>query len=293
MQPICFAKEVGLDYDFRMLIDSHAHLDMAEFDPDREEVLNRAREGGVTRVIAVGVDLQSSSQALMLAKAHDFVFSTVGYHPHEAKELNPEALQRICALAEDPKVVAWGEIGLDFFKLYSPREQQLAAFERQLDLASERRLPVVIHDRDAHAEIIDALRKREKSGLRGVIHCFSGDYDLALEFIRLGFSISIPGIVTYKQATDLQEVAARIPMETLLVETDAPYLSPVPMRGKRNEPLFVTHTARKIAELRSMSIEELSARTVENTVRLFGLEDKKRISNIESRSKEEESNRKR
>jgi TatD DNase family protein len=255
-----------------MLIDSHAHLDMEEFGKDREQVLKRALEGGVTRVITIGVDLQSSTKALQLAKTHDFVFSTVGYHPHEAKELNRERLKEICTLAEDPRVVAWGEIGLDFFKLYSPREKQLAVFEEQLDLACERGLPVVIHDRDAHCEILSALKKRK--GLRGVIHCFSGDYGLALELIRLGFSISIPGTVTYRKATELQEVAARIPLENLLVETDAPYLTPVPMRGKRNEPLFVTHTAKRIADLRRIPFEEFSERTVENTVRLFGLEGK-------------------
>jgi TatD DNase family protein len=252
-----------------MLIDSHAHLDMAEFDHDREHVLKRALEGGVTRMISIGVDLESSAKALDIARTHDFIFSTVGYHPHEAKVFNPGALQELCSLAEDPKVVAWGEIGLDFFKLYSPREEQLAVFEEQLEIAAERELPVIIHDREAHTEVLGALKRRK--GLRGVIHCFSGDYGLALEFIRLGFFISIPGTVTYKKATDLQEVAARIPLESLLVETDAPYLSPVPVRGKRNEPLFVTHTAKRIAELRSISLEDFSRKTVENTVRLFRL----------------------
>jgi TatD DNase family protein len=252
-----------------MLIDSHAHLDMAEFDHDREQVLKRALEGGVTRMISIGVDLESSVKALEIAKSHEFVFSTVGYHPHDAKEFNPNALQEICSLAEDPKVVAWGEIGLDFFKLYSPREKQVAVFEEQLEIAAERELPVIVHDREAHTEVLEALKRRK--GLRGVIHCFSGDYALALEFIRLGFFISIPGTVTYKKATELQEVAAKIPLESLLVETDAPYLSPVPVRGKRNEPLFVTHTAERIAELRSIPLEELAKKTVENTVRLFRL----------------------
>ncbi len=285
MQPIWFAKGFGLDYDSGvhnsfsggkknglMLIDSHAHLDMAEFDHDREHVLKRAREGGVTRMITIGVDLESSAKALEIAKAHDYVYSTVGYHPHEAKLFNAEALQGICSLSEDPKVVAWGEIGLDFFKLYSAREKQLAVFEEQLEIAAERELPVIVHDRDAHAEMLEALKRRK--GLRGVIHCFSGDYALALEFIRLGFFISIPGTVTYRKAAELQEVAARIPLESLLVETDAPYLTPVPLRGKRNEPLFVTHTAKRIAELRSIPLEDLAKRTVENTVRLFRLEER-------------------
>lgn len=254
-----------------MLTDSHAHLEMPEFDKDREQVLERATKGGVTRVITVGTDLQSSAESVKLAQDRDFVFSTVGCHPHNAKDCSEEDLAGLCRLATNPRVVAWGEIGLDFFKLYSPRETQLSIFEEQLDLASQYDLPVVIHDRDAHHEILSVLRKRQDSGRRGVIHCFSGNYSIALEFIALGFAISIPGTVTYKNAHDTQEVAARIPIEHLLVETDAPYLTPVPMRGKRNEPLFVIHTAEKVAELRGMDFQEFCRISNENTTRLFRL----------------------
>jgi TatD DNase family protein len=254
-----------------MITDSHAHLEMEEFDKDREQVLERAVKGGVTRVITVGTDLPSSTESVKLAQTHDFVFSTVGCHPHNAKDCSAEDLAQLCALAAKPKVAAWGEIGLDFFKLYSPREKQLALFEEQLDLACRVDLPVVIHDRVAHAEILSILRKKKDSALRGVIHCYSGDFSIAMEFIALGFAISIPGTVTYKNARDTQETAARIPIEQLLVETDAPYLTPVPMRGKRNEPLFVTHTARAVAELRGMDFQEFCRAADENTTRLFRL----------------------
>jgi TatD DNase family protein len=254
-----------------MLTDSHAHLEMPEFDADREQVLERAVQGGVTRVITIGTDLESSAQAVGLAQGHESVFATVGCHPHDAKECTEEALAELCRLAAEPRVVAWGEIGLDFFKLYSPRDRQVELFERQLDLASRADLPVVIHDRDAHHEILSILRKRKDSGRRGVIHCFSGDYSVALEFIGLGFAISIPGTVTYKNAHDIQEVAARIPVDRLIVETDAPYLTPVPKRGKRNEPLFVVHTAEKVASLRGMDLQEFCRIASENTTRIFGL----------------------
>jgi TatD DNase family protein len=254
-----------------MLTDSHAHLEMAEFDKDRDQVLERAVKGGVARVITIGTDLRSSTESVKLAKKHDFIFSTIGCHPHEAKDCSEEDLAGLCRLAKDPRVVAWGEIGLDFFKLYSPREDQLARFEEQLDLASRFDLPVVIHDRDAHHEILSAVRRRRDSGQRGVIHCFSGNYPIALEFISLGFAISIPGTVTYKNAHDIQEVASRIPMDRLIVETDAPYLAPVPVRGKRNEPLFVIHTAEKVAALRGMDFQEFCRITNENTTRIFRL----------------------
>jgi len=254
-----------------MLIDSHAHLEMEEFDHDREQMLERAVKGGVTRTITIGTDLPSSAKAVELATKYDFLFSAVGCHPHNAKECDKGTLRELEKLASGPRVVAWGEIGLDFFKLYSEREEQIVSFQEQLDLACRLDLPVIIHDRDAHQEILDILKRNRSIRPRGVIHCFSGDYPTAMEFISLGFFISIPGTVTYKKAADIREVAARIPIDTLLVETDAPYLTPVPFRGKRNEPLFVVHTAEKVAALRGMDFHEFCARTEENTSRVFGL----------------------
>lgn len=256
-----------------MLIDSHAHLDMKEFKKDFHEVLERARREGIGRIITVGTDISSSIKALEIAKRHDLIFSAVGYHPHEAGDMDENRIEELAKLASEDKVVAWGEIGLDFYRLYSSREEQIKAFHKQLEKAMERDLPVIIHDREAHSEVFDILKKKRNKNLRGVIHCFSGDYDLAMAFIELGFYISVPGNVTYKNAIQLQDVATRIPLERMLVETDAPFLAPVPERGKRNEPGFVTHTAKKIARLRGVDLEVIARETSSNAKRLFGLPD--------------------
>ncbi|MGE5843214.1 MAG: TatD family hydrolase [Deltaproteobacteria bacterium] len=253
-----------------MLIDSHAHLDMDDFDADRDDVIERAVNGGVTRVVTIGVDLASSIKAIEIAKKYHFIYATVGYHPHNADGVDAGDLEKLRALVSDPKVVAWGEIGLDFFRRHSPPEKQVKAFERQLDIASEQSLPVIIHDRDAHADLVRILKSRKRQ-YRGVIHCFSGNYSLAMTLIEMGFSISFPGTVTYKNAAAAQEVAGRIPLERLLVETDCPYLTPEPLRGRRNEPLYVRHTAEKIAQLRQMDFKELAHATSANAVRLFNL----------------------
>jgi TatD DNase family protein len=253
-----------------MLIDSHAHLDMDDFDADRDQVIKRAVQGGVMAIITVGIDLASSRKAAEIASKYEFIYATVGYHPHNADEADAKELEKLRSLASEPKVVAWGEIGLDFFRRLSPPEKQVKAFERQLDMATEQGLPVIIHDRDAHTDLLRILKSRKRQ-YRGVIHCFSGDYDLAMDLIELGFYISFPGTVTYKSAVDTQAAAARVPMERLLVETDCPYLTPVPFRGKRNEPLYVKHTAGKIAQLRQLDFEELAQATSANTVRLFDL----------------------
>ncbi len=255
-----------------MLIDSHAHLDMNDFEDDLDKVLERAREGGLTHIITIGIDLDSSIKALDLAKRYDYIYSTVGFHPHNADEATGGMLARLKLLAEEPEVVAWGEIGLDFYRDISSRERQITIFEEQLDLALEAGLPVVIHNRDADREVLDILKRRGKTGLKGVIHCFSGDYDLAVNFLDLGYYISIPGVVTFKNAARLREVAAGIPLDRMLIETDCPYLSPEPKRGKRNEPLYVTYTAKKVAELRGINYEELALKTSENALRLFSLE---------------------
>ncbi len=253
-----------------MLIDSHAHLDMDDFAADRDPVIKRAVQGGVARIVTIGIDLASSKKAIEIAKKYDFIYATVGYHPHNADEADPRDLEKLRALASEPKVVAWGEIGLDFFRRHSPPEKQVKAFERQLDIASEQGLPVIIHDRDAHTDLLRILKSRKRQ-YRGVIHCFSGNYDLAMALIELGFCISFPGTVTYKNAVDTQAVATRIPLERLLVETDCPYLTPLPFRGKRNEPLYVKHTAEKIAQLRQLDFEELAQAISANTIRLFNL----------------------
>jgi TatD DNase family protein len=253
-----------------MLIDSHAHLDMDDFDADRDAVIRRAVHGGVARIVTIGIDLASSRKAIEIAKKYQLIYATIGYHPHNAEAADAGELEKLRALAFEPKVVAWGEIGLDFFRRHSPPEKQVKVFERQLDIASELGLPVIIHDRDAHTELLRILKSRKRQ-YQGVIHCFSGDYDLAMALIQLGFCISFPGTVTYKGAIDVRAAASRIPLERLIIETDCPYLTPVPFRGKRNEPLYVTHTAKQIAELRQMEFKELARSTSMNTIRLFKL----------------------
>jgi len=255
-----------------MLIDSHAHLDMPAFERDRNQVLERALKGGISHIVTIGVDHHSSLKALELAKKHEFIFSSIGYHPHNAGGSTSNILKELSGLAAETKIVAWGEIGLDFFRRRSPPEIQLKAFDQQLDMAADYDLPVIIHIREAYEETLDILQKKTNKH-KGVIHCFSGTYDFAMTCIRMGFYISIPGIVTYKNALQVQEVAARIPLDRLLVETDAPYLTPVPKRGERNEPLYVTYTAQKIAQLRHIDFQELVHKTSENTIKLFNLPD--------------------
>jgi len=255
-----------------MLIDSHTHLDMEDFDADRDLVIKRALQGGVARMVTIGIDPATSIKSIEIANQYPFIYATVGYHPHNAKEVTSEALEKLRTLASNPKVVAWGEIGLDFFRRHSPPDKQVEAFERQLDMAFELDLPVVIHDREAHGDLLSILMKRKRL-YQGVIHCFSGNYDFAMALIEMGFYISFPGTVTYKNAMDTRIAATRIPLEKLLVETDCPYLAPVPFRGKRNEPLYVRFTAERIAQLREMELDEFSQATSTNAMRLFNLPD--------------------
>lgn len=254
-----------------MLIDTHAHLDMPEFKDDLPEVLSRARDEGVLQIITVGIDPGSSRSAAALAAGYSEVFAGVGCHPHSAGQVGPDQLREILRLSSAPKVVAWGEIGLDFFRGYAPREDQLRIFSSQLEMAREVGLPVVIHDRDAHGEVLSALKRMGKSERPGVIHCFSGDYALAMDLLALGYYISIPGTVTYKHAAVTREVAARIPLDRLLVETDCPFLAPVPRRGKRNEPAYVRYTAEAIAGLRGLSHQVFGEATSRNAKFLFSL----------------------
>ncbi len=253
-----------------MFIDSHAHLEMDDFDRDREEVLRRALQAGLTHIITIGTDLGRSLKALELAEKHDFIFAAVGCHPHNAKDLDSRLMETLFSLASKRKIVAWGEIGLDFFRHHSPPQKQVEAFQQQLDMAARLALPVIVHSRAADRQVFDIISKRPEAH-GGVIHCFSGTYDLAMSFVDLGYLISIPGTVTYKNATMIQEVAQKIPLESLIIETDAPFLAPVPFRGKRNEPAYVIHTANRIAELRQMRLEEVAYITSENTKRIFRL----------------------
>ena len=255
----------------KMLIDSHAHLDMDDYKDDLELVIDRAYEGGVERIISIGIDLSSSIKALEIADRYDFIYSTVGFHPNDADKVADANLKELQTLAKEDKVVGWGEIGLDFYRNQSQREKQIEIFKTQLEIAHDMELPVIIHNREADKEILEILNSYDDMDHKGIIHCFSSDYKTAMTFIDMGFYISVPGIVTFKNADKLKEVASRIPIDRLLVETDAPFLAPVPKRGKRNEPLFVTYTARMIAELRNMEFELLAEKTTLNCKNLFNI----------------------
>lgn len=260
-----------------MLIDSHAHIDLPTFDRDREQVLARARQGGVRVVLNIGLDLKSSRASLALARKYDDVFSTVGFHPHGASEMKDEDLKTLGELAQDDRVVAVGEIGLDFYRNLSSRKSQIEAFKKQLDLAVELGLPVVVHCRQAHQEVFNILSDWVRSTLsagrlrRGVIHCFSGDVELALRYIDIGFYISLAGSVTYPSAGELLQVAREIPLDRLLLETDAPFLAPQAYRGKRNEPAYVALIAEKVAQVREVTREVVAGMAAENTISLFKL----------------------
>lgn len=258
-----------------MYIDSHAHIEGEEFDADREAVIERALDAGVQVIVCVGdgeVAADSHTAAFRLADQYPFIYTTVGVHPHEARLLDDELSARLAELSEHPKVIAWGEIGLDYHYDNSPRDVQREAFRRQLRMARERGLPVSIHTREAEADTLAILGEEWKdSGLPGIIHCFTGTRSFAEQAIELGFYISFSGVVTFKKAEDLRETARALPLDRLLIETDSPFLAPVPYRGGRNEPAYVVETARAISELRGLEVEEFAKATSENFKRLFAL----------------------
>lgn len=252
-----------------MWIDSHAHLEMDDFDPDRPQVIQRAFDQGVTRIITIGTDLKTSRMALALAKTYTVIRATVGVHPHEAAAFRPETLPHLSKLAQDPLVVAIGEIGLDYYRNLSPKADQIKAFRHLIQLARAVSLPVVIHDREAHQEVLTILREEKAWEVGGVFHCFSGDWKMARKCLDMNFFLSITGAVTYPKGSILAEVVRRAPLDSLLLETDAPYLAPQPFRGKRNEPAYVIHTAEEVARIRAISLSELSQAIQENTFRAF------------------------
>jgi len=251
-----------------MLTDSHAHLDDRRFAPDLEEVIGRAREAGVTAILTVASNLRAARASIDLAGRFPFIRVAVGIHPHDAAAAPDDYPERLRRLARLPGVAAIGEIGLDYHYDFSPRPVQREVFRVQLELARELDLPVVIHAREADGDILAALR--EAGPGRGVMHCFSGDLAMAEACLDLGYHLSFAGNVTFPKSEELRRVAARVPLDRLLVETDCPYLAPVPKRGRRNEPAFVVHTARALAELRGMTLEELAAQATANARVLFG-----------------------
>ena len=256
-----------------MLIDTHSHLDDRRFDHDREAVIARAQEAGVHTFITIGCDLATSRAAVALADRYPFVYATVGVHPHEVRHVKDDWFTELRDLARHPKVLAYGEIGLDYHYDHSPRDIQRARFREQVRLARELTLPIVIHTREAQEDTIGILKEERASELGGVFHCFSGDAWLAKDALDLGFYVSFSGVITFHNATMLREIAVTVPMDRLLIETDCPYLTPVPHRGKRNEPAYVKLVAEQIARVRSarepMSVEEVGQVTSANARRAF------------------------
>lgn len=261
-----------------MLVDSHAHIDGEEFDTDRDEVIARAREAGVATILNVGTgDPHGGNleRAVALAQQYENIYAAVGVHPHDARLFDAAAAGRVRKIVRGSKrVVAWGEIGLDYHYDNSPRETQREVFRRQLRMAREEDLPVIIHSREADEDTVEILAEEWRDSRRaGVLHCFGGGTWMAERALELGFYVSFAGTVTFKKAEPLREVALRIPLARLLVETDCPFLAPVPLRGRRNEPAFVVETARFLANLRGESVEEFARATTRNFARLFDLAD--------------------
>jgi len=252
------------------LADTHAHLSDESFDADRDAVLRRAQAAGVALTVDVGADLASSEKATALAASCEMVRAAVGVHPHDASSFGEGELAVLRELAGNPRVVAIGEIGLDFYRDVSPRQRQRDAFEVQLALAGELRKPVLVHCRDAYAEVLESLH-RWQGRIRGVLHCFSGTEQTLFQALDQGLSISLAGPVTYPRAERTREIARLVPAERLLVETDCPYLAPVPKRGKRNEPAYLTHVLDAIAQARGVRAEDLAETTFENAEGFFGL----------------------
>lgn len=255
------------------LIDTHCHLDMEAYREDFGEVLLRATRHRVHHVITIGIDIESSKKAIELASEHSNISATIGIHPHDVDAISSISYDILGALADSHQehIVGYGEIGLDYVKEYSAADNQRRHFANQLALARDLRLPVVIHDREAHADTLRILKESGAEEIGGVMHCFSGDLELAEKVLDLGFYISIPGVVTFKNAAVLQEVARTIPLESMLIETDGPFLSPHPLRGKRNEPVNVLYTAACIADLRNISLDEVAKQTTANACKLFQL----------------------
>jgi TatD DNase family protein len=257
-----------------MFVDSHAHIDGEEFDADRAEMIQRARDAGVSTILNIGTGDPHAGvfeRAVALTEQHADVYCAIGVHPHDARLFDDLAEQRLRNLVTQSKrVIAWGEIGLDFHYDNSPRDIQLKVFRRQLKIARELRLPVIIHTREAEPETIDTLKLEwGDSGLPGIMHCFSGSQWLAQQALALGFFVSFSGILTFKKADDLRTIAREVPLDRLLIETDCPYLAPVPFRGKRNEPAFVVEVARCLANLRERTLVEMAQITSDNFASIF------------------------
>ncbi|MDQ0163427.1 TatD family hydrolase [Bacillus alveayuensis] len=254
-----------------MLFDTHAHLNAVQYEQDLEEVIQRAKDEGVSHIVVVGFDRPTIKRAMELTESYDFIYAAVGWHPVDAIDMTDEDLAWIKELASHPKVVALGEMGLDYYWDKSPKEVQKEVFRKQIALAKEVKLPIIIHNREATADILEILKEENAHEVGGIMHCFSGSLEVARQCMDMNFYISFGGPVTFKNAKKPKEVAAAIPLEYLLIETDCPYLTPHPFRGKRNEPSYVKYVAEKIAELRELTFEEVAHITTENAKKIFSI----------------------
>lgn len=252
-------------------IDSHAHLDDKRFDGDREKLIESLYDDGVEAVLVPGADLQTSGEALKIAEKYSFIYAAVGCHPHDSKYMNDEIMNIFREMAASKKVIGIGEIGLDYYYDNSDRDTQRKWFREQIRLAKDLDLPYIVHDRDAHEDILRIMKEEHYDGARGILHCYSGSLELSREFIKLGFYISLAGPVTFAKARVPKLVAGEVPFDKLLIETDSPYLTPEPYRGKRNEPKYVRYVAEEIARIRNISVDEVAEKTKENFKTLFNL----------------------
>lgn len=251
-----------------VLVDTHCHLDFEEFDSDRDAVVERALAAGVTRIVVPGIDLVTSRRALALAEQYPGVYAAVGVHPNSADKYSPQSLSDFRMLAAHPRVVGIGEIGIDFFWKKFDAQTQTHVFRRQIELANEVGKPIIVHDREAHEVVMAVLREtRPQAG--AVLHAFSGDITMAEEALAMGFYLGVDGPLTYKKSDDLRALFARLPLERILIETDAPYLTPQPQRGKRNEPAYVRYVAETLALTRAQTLETVAEVTTRNAARLF------------------------
>ena len=253
------------------LIDSHAHIQGVEYAAEVDETIKRAREAGVEKIIVVGGagELSSNDAAVALSESHPGLYATVGMHPHDAKDVGEEELKKLETLTTRPKVIAVGETGLDFYYSHSPHDVQRHIFARFIRMARETGLPLVVHERDAHKDAAELLGREGAGKVRGVIHCFTGDYEAARKYLDMGFYLSFTGIITFKNAQSLREVVREVPLEKMFVETDSPYLTPVPHRGKRNEPAYVRFVAETVAQVKGLTLEEVARVTTSNVRALF------------------------
>lgn len=254
-----------------MLTDSHTHLNAEQFKDDQEEVIQRALDAGVTRIVNVGFNRETIPSSIELAEKYDFIYSTVGWHPVDAIDMMPGDLEWIESLCQHEKVVAIGEIGLDYYWDKSPKDVQQRVFREQIRLARKLGMPIVIHNRDAHQDILTILKEEKAAEVGGIMHCFSGSWETAKQCLDMNFHISFGGPVTFKNAVQPKEVLAQVPLDRLLIETDAPYLTPHPFRGKRNETGYVRLVAETAAEIRGMTLEEIAEITTNNAIRLLGI----------------------